>query len=95
MNWDFNLLGVPTKATPFGCVIALAGIALFVYALLNGWVCYLAVQSTEVQDKTSVLRFCGISCVVSFVGSVLLLRYGWRKALGADMSNPDDGPIMR
>lgn len=95
MSWDFDFSGVPTKATPFGCVVVLAGIALVGYALACGWVCYLAVQSTEIEDKESLLRFYGISCVVSLVGGIWLLRFGTRKALEADMSAPDDGPIMR
>ncbi|HRH98939.1 MAG TPA: hypothetical protein PLB55_23570 [Prosthecobacter sp.] len=95
MNWVSNLFGVPTKATPAGCVIVLAGSALVGYALACGWVCYLAVQSTEIEDKGSLLRFYGISGVVSLVGGIWLLRFGTRKALEADMSAPDDGPIMR
>ena len=95
MNWVSNLFGVPTKATPAGCVIVLAGIALVGYALACGWVCYLAVQSTEIEDKGSLLRLYGISGVVSLVGGIWLLRFGTRKALEADMSEPDDGPIMR
>lgn len=95
MNWVSNLFGVPTKATPVGCVVVLVGIGLISYALMCGWVCYLAVQSTEVQDKTSLLRFYGISCVASIVSGIWLLRFGTRKALQADMSNPNDGPIMR
>lgn len=87
--------GHPNKATPVGCVMVLIGIGLISYALVCGWVCYLTIQSKEVQDKTSLLRFYGISCVVSLVGGVWLLRFGTRMALEADMSNPDDGPIMR
>lgn len=87
--------GHPTRATPFGCVVVLAGIALIGYAIACGWVCYLTVRSTEVEEKTSLLRFYCISCVVSLVGGILLLRFGTRKALEADMSNPDDRPIMR
>lgn len=88
-------MNTPTKATPAGCVIVLAGIALVGYALACGWVCYLAVQSTEIEDKGSLLRFYGISGVVSLVGGIWLLCFGTRKALEADMSEPDDGPIMR
>ncbi len=95
MSWDFDFSGVPTKATPAGCVIVLAGIALVGYSLACGWVCYLTVQSTEVEDKGSLLRFYGISGVVSLVGGIWLLRFGSRKALEADMTDPDDGPIMR
>lgn len=95
MNWVFSLLGTPTKATPIGCVVVLVGIALVGYSLVCGWVCYLTVQSTEAQDKASLLRFYGISCIVSLVGGIGLLRFGSRKALEADMSNPDDGPMMR
>lgn len=73
----------------------LVGIALVGYSLVCGWVCYLAIQSTEVLDKTSVLRFYGISCVVSLVSGIWLLRFGSKKALEADMSDADDGPIMR
>jgi len=65
------------------------------YAAASGWVCYMAVQATEVQDKTSILRFYGISCAVSLVGGIWLLRYGIRKALDADMSKPDEPPFMR
>ncbi len=95
MNWVSNLFGVPTKATPIGCVVVLVGIALVGYSMVCGWICYMAVQSTEIQEKESLLRFYGISCVVSLVGGIWLLRFGSRKALEADMSEPDDGPIMR
>lgn len=95
MNWVSNLCGVPTKATPVGCVVVLAGIAVMSYGLVCGWVCYLTAQSTEVVEKGSLLRFYGISCVVSLVGGIWLLRFGTRKALEADMSDPDDGPMMR
>jgi len=76
-------------------VVVLVGIALIGYAIACGWVCYLTVQSTEIQEKESLLRFYGISCVASLVGGIWLLRFGTRKALEADMSDPDDGPIMR
>ena len=88
---------VPTKATPAGCVIGLAGIALAGYAIASGWVCYLTVQSAEIVEKGSLLRFYGISCAVSLVGGLWLLRLGWSMALDSDMSDPDDPdkPIMR
>lgn len=89
------MMGVPTKATPVGCVVVLVGIALIGYAMACGWVCYLTVRSTEVEDKINLLRYYGISCVVSLVSGIWLLRFGTRKALEADMSNPDDGPILR
>lgn len=87
----------PTKATPAGCVIGLVGIALVGYAITSGWVCYLTVQSAEIVEKGSLLRFYGISCGVSLVGGLWLLRLGWRMALDSDMSDPDDPdkPIMR
>ncbi|MFO1485488.1 MAG: hypothetical protein U1F71_19150 [Verrucomicrobiaceae bacterium] len=87
--------GYPTRATPAGCVVVLVGIALVGYSLVCGWICYLAVQSKDILEKESLLRFYGISCVVSLVGGIGLLRFGTRKALEADMSNPDDGPMMR
>lgn len=88
---------VPTKATPAGCVIGLVGIALVGYAIASGWVCYLTIQSAEIVKKGSLLRFYGISCGVSLVGGLWLLRLGWRWALEADMSDPDDPdkPVMR
>lgn len=95
MKWASNLLGVPTKATPIGCVVVLVGIALLGYAVICGWVCYLTIQSTEVEEKGSLLCFYGISCLVSLVSGIWLVRHGARKALDADMSDPDDGPIMR
>ena len=87
----------PTKATPAGCVIGLVGIALVFYAIVCGWVCYLGIQSTEVVEKWSLLRFYGISSGVSLVGGLWLLRLGWRWALKSDMSDPDDPdkPVMR
>lgn len=76
-------------------MVVLVGITLLGYSLVCGWVCCLAVQPTEVEDKESLLRFYGISGVVSLVGGFWLLRFGSREALKADMSDPDDGPIMR
>ncbi len=88
---------VPTKATPAGCVIGLMGIALVGYAIVCGWVCYLSIQSTEIAEKGRLLRFYGISCGVSLVVGLWLLRLGWRWALKSDMSDPDDPdkPVMR
>ena len=80
----------PNKATPAGCVLGLLGFALIGYALACGWVCYRAIQSTEIVQKGSLLRFYGISCGVSLVGGLWLLRLGWRMALDSDMSDPDD-----
>ena len=83
-------MGRPTKATPAGCVIGLVGIALVGYGVVCGWVCYLGIQSTEIVEKGSLLRFYGISCGVSLIGGLWLLRLGWRWALDSDMSDPDD-----
>lgn len=88
-------MNTPTKAVPVGCVIVLVGIALVGYSLICGWVCHLTVQSTEIEDKVYLLWFYGMSGVASLVGGLWLLRFGSRKALEADMSDPDDGPIMR
>jgi len=79
-----------TKATPAGCVIGLVGVALVGYGIVCGWVCFLTVQSTEVVEKGTLLRFYGVSCAVSLVGGLWLLREGWRMALDSDMSDPDD-----
>lgn len=88
---------LPTKATPAGCVIGLFGIALVGYGMVCGWICYLGTQSAEIVEKGSLLRFYGISCGVSLVGGLWLLRAGWRLALESDMSEPDDPdkPVMR
>lgn len=87
----------PTKATPAGCVIGLVGVALVSYAIVCGWVCYSAMQSTEIVEKGSLLRFYGISCGVSLIGGLGLLRLGWRMALVSDMTDPDnpDKPSVR
>lgn len=84
------MLERPTKATPAGCVIGLVGMALLGYAIACGWVCYQVIKSTELVEKGSLLRFYGISGVASLSGGLWLLRLGWRWALEADMSDPDD-----
>ena len=61
-------------------LLGLVGIALVGYAIVCGWVCYLGIQSTEIVEKGSLLRFYGISCGVSLIGGLWLLRFGWRWA---------------
>ena len=86
-----------TRATPAGCLVGLFGLLAYLYAGLCAFGVWQALPlQTQTPDWPSVRSLLVQGSVAVVVGTVLL-RVGWKMALKADMSNPNDPgkPVIR
>ncbi|MGJ8674259.1 hypothetical protein [Rubritalea sp.] len=86
----------PTKASPAGCVFSLFGFIPIIFSLIFGYGFYKAISNMPETDSSLLWKF-GLGSVACFIIGLVIIRIGWRMALGADMSDPysDNKPKMR
>ncbi len=89
--------GRPSKAVPGGCIIGMVGIA----AILGGVLCIFGFFAAldAPPDRPPIIeawKF-GLAAFLSIAFGLWIIRLGWRLALKADMTDPDDPnkPTMR
>lgn len=76
----------PTKATPAGCVVGLLGVAFLVMSTALGFVVYKILAQESID--WSLLWKCGLGALGCFILGLLIIRFGLKLALNADMSDP-------
>jgi|HubBroStandDraft_1064217.scaffolds.fasta_scaffold270363_3 hypothetical protein len=84
------MMPTPTRATPAGCVVVLFGLAAWVYTGLCCVVIHMEHHLPVAKQDSHVIRTWEIHGVLSFVAGLLMLWFGLRWAVRADMSDPDD-----
>ena len=92
---DANL----TRAVPGGCVLGFFGLLAWAYAGLCGGALYLAgkLPAAEAAKNEALVQELWIHGMVALTAGALLLWYGWRVSLRADMSDPGNRgkPMIR
>jgi hypothetical protein len=87
----------PTRAVPGGCIIGLFGCGALIYSIICGYGIWFAFTATDSDDHSTVILHLTIHGLIAILAGLVLIRTGWRLALRADMSDPDDPnrPKMR
>ncbi len=76
----------PTKASPAGCVIGLFGIASLGVSMISGLGVY-RILTHEIIDWSLFWKY-GLGFIGCLIIGLLIIRFGLKLALGADMSDP-------
>lgn len=76
----------PTKASPAGCMIGLFGFASLALSIIFGLGLY-RVFTLEIMDWSLFWKY-GLGSLGCLIIGLLIIRFGFKLALSADMSDP-------